>query len=407
MADLEVTAVFASDSFTLTYAAGAHGSLTGDATQTIDYGADGTAVTAVPDQGYHFVKWSDDLTTASRTDVNVTANLSVTAEFAINTYTLTYAPGAGGSLTAYRPQTVDYAGNGSAVTAVPAAGHHFAGWSDGLLTAARTDTDVRADKSVTASFAVDAAEGQRTVLIVAPHPDDDLLYGAGVAANALARGDRVKIVYMTNGDYYDGPSAGLAREDDSVRAQTTHIGTVEDDLIFLGYPDGGLSPIFLSHPGPGDPYVTSFGQSTTYGDRGLGRQDYHSYRFGAHAAYTAPMCVRTSTRSSLPTSRTTSTRPAPGPAPRPLHHPPVRADGGQRRDGCRPHLRADAPHDLRALAGRRRLAGGDRSHSGHGRAAWVRRQWSQLERPREPGRARRHAVDGSRRQPQVPCAADS
>lgn len=39
-------------------------------------------VTAVPNQGYEFVKWSDGNTNATRTDANLTANLSVTATFA-------------------------------------------------------------------------------------------------------------------------------------------------------------------------------------------------------------------------------------------------------------------------------------------------------------------------------------
>ena len=70
-----------------------------------------------------------------------------------------------------------------------------------------------------------------------------------------------------------------------MRAQTGFIGTVEDDLIFLGYPDAGLSSLLHAYPDPSDLFITRFGQSTTYGARGLGRSDYHSYRFSAPAAY--------------------------------------------------------------------------------------------------------------------------
>ena len=38
----------------------------------------------------------------------MTANISVTANFAINTYTLTYTAGANGSITGTSPQTVNY-----------------------------------------------------------------------------------------------------------------------------------------------------------------------------------------------------------------------------------------------------------------------------------------------------------
>ena len=109
-------------------------------------------MTAVPATGYHFVSWSDGKTANPRTDSNVTADLSVTASFAINTYTLTYTAGAHGTIQGTSPQTVAYGANGTAVTAVPATGYHFVKWSDDVTTASRTDTNVTADLSVSASF---------------------------------------------------------------------------------------------------------------------------------------------------------------------------------------------------------------------------------------------------------------
>ncbi len=140
--------------YTLTYTAGANGTITGTSPQTVVSGGSGTAVTAVANSGYHFVNWSDGNTTASRTDSNVTANKSVTANFAINTYTLTYTAGANGTITGTSPQTVNHNGSGTAVTAVANTGYHFVNWSDGVTTASRTDTNVTADKSVTANFAI-------------------------------------------------------------------------------------------------------------------------------------------------------------------------------------------------------------------------------------------------------------
>ncbi|MCX6097086.1 MAG: S-layer homology domain-containing protein, partial [Caldiserica bacterium] len=70
--------------FTLTYTAGANGTITGTTPQTVNYGASGTAVTAVPNAGYHFVQWSDGFLNAHRTDIGVDANVNVTATFAIN-----------------------------------------------------------------------------------------------------------------------------------------------------------------------------------------------------------------------------------------------------------------------------------------------------------------------------------
>ena len=130
-ADKSVTATFAINTYTLTYAAGRPRHHPGTSPQTVNCGACGTPVTAVADTGYHFVSWSDGVLTAARTDAGA-ANLNVTATFAINTYTLTYTAGAGGTITGTSPQTVNYGSSGTAVTAQPTTGYHFVSWSDGV-----------------------------------------------------------------------------------------------------------------------------------------------------------------------------------------------------------------------------------------------------------------------------------
>src|SRR5206468_339864 len=110
-----VSASFAINSYTLTYTAGANGSISGASPQTVNHGGSGTAVSAVADAGYHFVSWSDGVLTASRTETNVQANVSVSASFAINTYTLTYTAGANGSISGTSPQTVNHGASGTAV----------------------------------------------------------------------------------------------------------------------------------------------------------------------------------------------------------------------------------------------------------------------------------------------------
>lgn len=67
--------------FTLTYTAGANGSIVGNAAQIVASGEDGTAVYAAPAAGYVLAAWSDAETDNPRTDTNITANLSVTATF--------------------------------------------------------------------------------------------------------------------------------------------------------------------------------------------------------------------------------------------------------------------------------------------------------------------------------------
>ena len=146
---------FALDTFTLTYTAGPGGSIVGTNPQTVESGADGTLVTATPNTGYHFVSWSDSYPTAARTDLNVTANVNATATFALDTFTLTYTAGPGGSIVGPNPQTVDYGTDGALVTATPNIGYHFVSWSDAYPTAARTDLNVTANLNVIATFAPD------------------------------------------------------------------------------------------------------------------------------------------------------------------------------------------------------------------------------------------------------------
>ncbi len=162
------------NTYTLTYAAGANGTLTGSTTQAVSSGASGTAVTAVPNSGYHFVNWSDASTTNPRTDTNVTGNINVTANFAINTYTLTYAAGANGTLTGSTTQAVSSGASGTAVTAVPNSGYHFVNWSDASTTNPRTDTNVTGNINVTANFAINTytltyAAGGSSTFVMGSH----------------------------------------------------------------------------------------------------------------------------------------------------------------------------------------------------------------------------------------------
>ncbi|MEI7901495.1 MAG: glycine-rich domain-containing protein, partial [bacterium] len=68
-------------SYTLTYSAGSNGTIDGTTPQTVAYLGTGTAVTAVPCEGYRFLKWSDNKTANPRTDSNVSNNITVTARF--------------------------------------------------------------------------------------------------------------------------------------------------------------------------------------------------------------------------------------------------------------------------------------------------------------------------------------
>ena len=155
--DAELVAEFEVITYTLSYTASTGGSITGQATQTVAHGQSGTEVEAVPADGYQFLRWSDGLTTAKRTDANIKADRSVEAEFidaSINVYTLTYTAASGGSVRGAAKQRVADGESGTEVEAVPNAGYRFVRWSDGLTTAKRTDSNVQGDITVTAEFAI-------------------------------------------------------------------------------------------------------------------------------------------------------------------------------------------------------------------------------------------------------------
>jgi len=150
----ELLANFTINTYTLLYIAGENGTLEGDTEQIVEHGSDGNPVEATPNEGYHFVQWSDELTDNPRTDQNVTDDLTVTAEFAINTYTLLYIAGENGSLSGDAEQIVEHGSDGMPVQAIADAGYHFTEWSDGSTDNPRTEINVTDDLQVTAHFAL-------------------------------------------------------------------------------------------------------------------------------------------------------------------------------------------------------------------------------------------------------------
>ena len=159
--DLTVTAIFELiPTYRLTYNVEGNGSITGnDQSYYVREGENGSVMTAIPASDYRFVGWSDGVTTAQRQDMNITQDLTVTAIFElIPTYRLTYNVEGNGSITGNdQSYYVREGENGSVMTAVPTKGYRFAGWSDGVATAQRQDTDITQDLTVTAIFELEAS----------------------------------------------------------------------------------------------------------------------------------------------------------------------------------------------------------------------------------------------------------
>ena len=68
-------------------------------------------MTAVPATGYHFINWSDSATANPRIDSNVTANISVTANFASSTCTINATATGNGTISVSCDVTVGYGGS--------------------------------------------------------------------------------------------------------------------------------------------------------------------------------------------------------------------------------------------------------------------------------------------------------
>lgn len=83
-------------------------------------------------------------------------------------------------------------------------------------------------------------EQYNSLLVVAPHPDDEVLGAGGVLIKARNAGIDTHIVYVTDGEALMGePSALVARKR---RDEAREVGGVLgiSESIFLGFPDGNV-----------------------------------------------------------------------------------------------------------------------------------------------------------------------
>jgi len=106
------------------------------------------------------------------------------------------------------------------------------------------------------------------ILVLAPHPDDEVLGAGGVLREAAERGIPVRVVFLTSGDSNEWsflayrkrpvvlPRAALAmgtiRQREAVVAAEA-LGVAAEDLTFLGYPDHGTLGIWRFHWGSQPP----------------------------------------------------------------------------------------------------------------------------------------------------------
>ena len=225
------------------------GSVSG--TGTYSYNSTVT-LTATPNYGYHFVQWNDANTDNPRI-VTITHDLSYTAYFDTNQYTVTALSGntASGSVTG--GGTYNYLSQ-AVITAVPMPHYHFVQWSDSLTNNPRIIT-VLCDTQLVADFQIDS----HTVTVSSVNPAMGHTSGSGI----VAYGDIIYITATANYGYRftqwsDGitqnPRRVVVSSDTAFTAQffaNTYTATVTSNDTTLGVVSGGgtypyLTPLTLT-----------------------------------------------------------------------------------------------------------------------------------------------------------------
>jgi hypothetical protein len=159
--DVNCTATFAINQYTITATAGANGSINPSGTVTVSHG-DNQDFTITPDTGYHVadvvVDGSSVGAVTSYTFTNVTADHTIEASFEINQYTITTTVTGNGTLTCDSP--VDYNGS-STCTVAPDPGYHLVSLIDNgvdvtasVSNGQYTIANVTEDHTVEATFAI-------------------------------------------------------------------------------------------------------------------------------------------------------------------------------------------------------------------------------------------------------------
>jgi hypothetical protein len=157
-----VSVTFAINQYIITATAGPNGAIAPAGAATVNYGGSQSYLIS-PNSGYHIVDVQVDgvskgpVTTYSFS--SVTANHSVSATFAINTYPLTLS-GPNGKVTENPAQSVYDSNSVVQLTAIPNLGYHFAGWTGdtsgtGGGTANPLSVTMNGPRTIVAHFAID------------------------------------------------------------------------------------------------------------------------------------------------------------------------------------------------------------------------------------------------------------
>jgi LmbE family N-acetylglucosaminyl deacetylase len=122
-----------------------------------------------------------------------------------------------------------------------------------------------------------------TLLVVAPHPDDECIATGGLIERAVAAGAHVHVVYLTYGDNHELAywaltklpaltpaqyrSLGETRHAEAIKG-TESLGLTQEDLTFLGYPDTGTLRLWETtwQPGTSRLHTATDARAVPYSD---------------------------------------------------------------------------------------------------------------------------------------------
>ncbi len=135
LGELEIT------KYTVIYATADNGKIEGAQVQQVAHGESTQTVTAVPDEDYIFMKWSDGYANPERTDANVLRSFSVSPIFIHKDtkFSVTYIVKRAGKIVDQTILTAKLGESVSYTAPEPTLAYKFGGWNDGLQTKMRTD----------------------------------------------------------------------------------------------------------------------------------------------------------------------------------------------------------------------------------------------------------------------------
>jgi len=248
----------------ITASATGNGTITPSGAVPVDYGT-GQSFTIAPAANNHIVDvLVDGLSVGpvtSYTFTNVTAAHTITASFAIDTYTITASAGTNGSITPSGAVSVSH-GTDQSFTIAPAANHHIVDvLVDGLSVGAvpsYTFTNVTAAHTIEASFAIEtytitASAGANGS--ISPDGSVSVDHGSGQSFTITPA-----VNYSIDDVLVDGVSVGAVASYDFTNVTAAH--TIEASFVINAYtitasvgangsisPSGGVSVIHGSNQG--------------------------------------------------------------------------------------------------------------------------------------------------------------